>query len=137
MKRLLALAWVAALLGGCGLSPALQAGQAAHVTLYLPGALPHGLRYRSARRIGPHMVYLDYGAARRTLVLFESPEPIAPPPGAVQAGANAWEAVAVVRGETVRSLLLRRPQTYIEAVATGLSAADLRIVQDSLQAHAP
>ncbi len=138
MKRLLMVAAAAAvLLAGCGASPAMRLGQAANMTVYLPRKLPAGMRYAGGRSIGRQMLYLRYAAAHKALVLFESPNPIAAPPGAAQQGAGSWEAVSVVNGQTVRSLLLRRPHAYVEAVATGLTAAELEIVQNSLQEYVP
>lgn len=137
MRRLWPLLLLAALLTGCGVPAGARLGQAAHVTVYLPTRLPKGLRYAGGKSIGKGMVYLRYAAKRRTLALFESPNPIALPPGSSQDGKGVWEAVAIVEGKTVRSLLLRRPRAYVEAVATGLSAADLKVVQDSLRAYAP
>ncbi|MDA8345987.1 MAG: hypothetical protein M0Z66_10955 [Thermaerobacter sp.] len=137
MKRLLWIALISLALGGCAPSVVARLGQAAHMTLYLPTNLPQGLRFADGRRIGKRMIYLHYTAARRALVLFESPDPIAPPPGAKLGKSGIWEAVSVVRGQTVRSLLLHRKQTYVEAVATGLTQVDLNAVQNSLQAHHP
>jgi hypothetical protein len=138
LKRLLlAAAAAAVLLAGCGTSAAMRLGQAAHMTIYLPQKLPAGMQYAGGRSIGKQMLYLRYTAARKALVLFESPNPIAAPPGASEQGSGIWVAVSVVNGQTVRSLLLRRPHAYVEAVATGLTSADLEIVQNSLQEYVP
>ncbi len=140
MKRLL---WTAAacalLLAGCGTSAAQQLGQALHMTVYLPKTLPQGLRYADGKKIGKAMVYLHYTSAhgRQAVVLFESPDPISPPPGATQAKDGTWVAVSETRGETVRSLLVQRKDAYVEVVATGLTQAQMDAVQGSLTRYAP
>lgn len=136
MKRALGAALLGLLLSGCAPSAAVRLGQAMGVTLYLPTALPAGLHFSQARKVGPRMAYVVYTAQKASLAIFESPETIAPPPGAAAAN-GGLEAVIVQRGQTVRTLLVQLPHAYCELVATGLASKDLKTIEKSLQEYAP
>lgn len=101
--------------------------------IYLPRRLPAGIHLRSARRLGQRMAYILYaGADGRSISLFESPDPIARPPGARRLPGGM---LASVRGRgtgQVTSIWLRRPGAYVQVMGAGLSLRTARDVALSL-----
>lgn len=120
--------WVACLLGGvllsaCAPAAAVRVGRQIGATLYLPQSLPPGMRLTTVQRIGAHMAWLSYHGDGGALSIFESPEPIAPPPGASRDKHGVWQVVALVGGQRTRSMLIRLPGQFVEAMAVGVGQA--------------
>ena len=127
---------LATLMGGivAGCTPR-QVGQVAtaiHAQLYLPRALPSGVRFESARRLGPHMAFILYrGSHGRSLSIFESPEPIARPPGAAPSG-GLYELVQSAGTGPVTSIWLHRPGAYVQMMGANIERAETESAARSL-----
>lgn len=112
------------LLTGCAQQEVGRVATAIHAPIYLPRHLPAGLRLRSARSLGHRMAYILYaGSGGRSVSLFESPDPIARPPGAWSLGAGMLVSVRGRGTGSVTSIWLRRPGAYVQVMAAGM---DLR-----------
>jgi len=110
------------LLAACAPSAVVRVGRQIGASLYLPTALPQGLRLETVRQIGRHMAALTYRGQQGSLTVFESPEPIALPPGAEQDKHGVWQATAAVNGGTLRTALLHLQGEFVEVMAFGMAA---------------
>jgi len=134
--------WAACLLGGlllaaCAPSDAVRVGRQIGAALYLPTSLPSGMRLASVQRIGPHMAFLSYRGGRGAMSIFESPQPIAPPPGATRDKHGVWRAAAVVGGQPQLSALMRLHGEFVEVIAVGVGEDGLAQLMQNWQRVGP
>ncbi len=116
----------ACLLGGllmaaCAPAAAVRVGRQIGASVYLPTSLPSGMRLSDVQQIGRHMAWLSYKGGQGKLSIFESPEPIAPPPGALRDKQGMWEATSLVGGQTMETALLGLRGAYVEVMAVGMT----------------
>ncbi len=109
------------LLAACAPAAAVRVGRQIGASLYLPTSLPSGVRLRKVQRIGPHMAWLTYKGGQGSLSIFESPDPIAPPPGASRDKHGVWQASSLVGGRPMHTALLRLSGEFVEVMAVGWS----------------
>ncbi len=134
--------WAACLLGGlvlaaCAPADAVRVGRQIGATLYLPTSLPSGMRLASVQAIGPHMAFLSYRGGPGGMSIFESPQPIAPPPGATRDKHGVWRGTAVVGGRPQASALMRLHGEFVEVIAVGVSEDRLANLMRSWQPVSP
>ena len=127
MKPILLAACVAGglALSGCAPGAVVRVGRELGATLYLPARVPQGMRLAEVSRLGPHMASLSYKGGGGIVSIFESPEPISPPPGATRDRQGVWRGVAVVDGRTTVSRLIHLPGAFIEVMAVGVGEQSL------------
>ncbi len=127
MKRILLAVCVAGglTLSACAPGAVVRVGRELGATLYLPQGMPQGMTLAGVRRLGPHMAALSYKGDGRIVSIFESPEPIAPPPGATRDRQGVWRGVAVVDGTLTMSRLIHLPGAFIEVMAVGIGEKSL------------
>lgn len=79
----------------------------------------------SAARLGRRMAYIAYsGSGGRALSLFESPDPIAQPPGATPAPHGLLVLQLGTGTGPVTGVWLHLPGTYVEVMGAGISSGE-------------
>ena len=124
-------------LSACAPAAAVRVGRQIGASIYLPTRLPSGMRLGKVQRIGSHMAWLSFEGGEGLLSVFESPDAIAPPPGAVRDKQGLWRASSLVGGLVQRTALLHLQGAYVEVMAIGIGGASFAKVTGSWQRVGP
>jgi hypothetical protein len=136
--RLLAACLLAGLaLSACAPADAVRVSRQIGASLYLPASLPSGMRLGKVQRVGSHMAWLSFTGGEGLLSVFESPDPISPPPGAVRDKQGLWRASSLVGGLTQRTALLHLQGAYVEVMAIGIGGASFAKLTSAWQRVGP